>query len=143
MSKQVKVNLEFKNKKGEEKKVYFYMDKETYEILQDETISEEERKRYLIEEYHEYERERYYHRHNILMEESTLETLREEREEKDYFELLRVISTLSKEEQEIVTRIYWKKETQAELCRRYQKKKQKMSDWVKKIHKKIKNNKKD
>ena len=38
------------------------MDKKTYEILFDESINEEFRKQYLIDEYHEYEREKYYKR---------------------------------------------------------------------------------
>ena len=62
MSKQVEVKLDFINKKGEEKHVKFWMDKQTYEMLFDKSISEEVRHQYLVDEYHEYERERYYNR---------------------------------------------------------------------------------
>ena len=62
MSQQVEVLLDFINKKGQLKHVKFWMDKQTYEILKDESISEEIRHQYLIDEYHEYERERYHKR---------------------------------------------------------------------------------
>ena len=62
MSKQVEVKLDFINKKGELKHVKFWMDKQTYEMLFDESINEEIRHQYLVDEYHEYERERYYNR---------------------------------------------------------------------------------
>ena len=62
MSKQVEVKLDFINNKGELKHVKFWMDKQTYEMLFDESINEEIRHQYLVDEYHEYERERYHNR---------------------------------------------------------------------------------
>ena len=59
MNKKQLVKLEFINKRNELKKVQFYMDKQTYEMLMDESINNDERQKYLIEEYHEYEREKY------------------------------------------------------------------------------------
>lgn len=57
------------------------MDKKTYEMLFDKSIKEEYRKKYLIEEYHEYEKERYYKRkinninHIDLIEDRTISNI--------------------------------------------------------------------
>ena len=68
MGKQKEVILDFVNKKGQSKHVKFFMDKKTYEMLLDKTITSEERKKYLVEEYHEYERERYYKRRHLSLD---------------------------------------------------------------------------
>ena len=73
MNKKQLVKLEFINKRNELKKVQFYMDKQTYEMLMDESISNDERQKYLIEEYHEYEREKYYKRKLLKFEEEKID----------------------------------------------------------------------
>lgn len=67
MRNQIEVKLDFINKKGQLKHVKFYMNKQTYEMLFDKSISEEVRHQYLVDEYHEYERERYYRRKFISL----------------------------------------------------------------------------
>ena len=67
------VKLEFINKRNELKKVQFYMDKQTYEMLMDDSISSEERQKYLVDEYHEYEREKYYKRKIVRLEEEQID----------------------------------------------------------------------
>ena len=60
MNEQVEVRLDFINNKGKLKHVKFYMDEQSYKSLFDKSISEEVRNKYLVDVYHEYERERYY-----------------------------------------------------------------------------------
>ena len=62
MNEKIKVNLDFINKKGESKHVKFYMDKQSYDMIFDVSISDEIRNKYLIDEYHEYERRKYQNR---------------------------------------------------------------------------------
>ena len=54
------VRFNFTNKNGEKKTVKVFVDKETYAILP--KLSEEDRINYLIDLYHEQEREKYYSR---------------------------------------------------------------------------------
>lgn len=75
MSTQIEVTLDFINKNGEEKRVKFYMEKQTYEMLFDESVSEEIRHQYLIDEYHEYERERYYKRKFVSLDSEMAQAL--------------------------------------------------------------------
>ena len=58
MNKFKKVFLTFTNKKGEVKKVNFYIDRYVYHLLNDKSVSKEFRQKFLVYEYHEYEKER-------------------------------------------------------------------------------------
>ena len=75
MSRQVEVKFDFVNKKGKLKHVNFWMDKQAYEMLFDESISEERRHQYLVDEYHEYERERYHNRKFVSFDSEMAESL--------------------------------------------------------------------
>lgn len=145
MSKQVEVNLDFINKKGEEKHVKFWMDKQTYEMLFDESISEEIRQKYLVDEYHEYERERYYQRKYLPFDSEMAEALNliedtsissEDRYEINLKNKIiqDAIKKLTPRQQEIVRLIYWEGKSQKDLCEIYGVKKQTISDVVKRIH---------
>lgn len=63
MKKNIIVNLDFINKKGELKHVKFWMDKQSYEMTS--FLSEEERYDYLVEEYRDFCREQNYKKRNI------------------------------------------------------------------------------
>lgn len=145
------VKLDFINKKGEEKHVKFYMDKHSYEILFDESISEEFRHQYLVDEYHEYERERYYKRKFVSFDSEMAEALdliedtsisREERYEIDINNKIvqEVIKKLTPRQQEMVRLLYWEGKSQKELCEIYGVKKQAISDAVGRIHRSLKKN---
>ena len=148
MNKQ-KVYLEFINKKGRKKNVIFYMDKQSYNLINDKTIKEEERNKYLIEEYHEYERERYHKRKFVSFDVETAEFLDliadksetplEKRKLKgDYVELYNAIKKLNPRQQEIIKLIYWEGKSQKDLTKIYGVKKQAISDAVRRIHEKLK-----
>ncbi len=149
MNKQVEVKLDFTNKKGELKHVKFWMDKQTYEILFDKSISKEIRHQYLIEEYHEYERERYYTRKFVNFDVETAEALNlveetsSSSEEKNEMEVRQIeienaIRQLTPRQQEIVRLIYWEGKSQKELCEIYKVTKQAMSDAVRRILNRLK-----
>ena len=53
-----KIELEFINKRGEWKKVKFDVDELSYKAIYDESVSEEYRHKWLVDEYHEQEREK-------------------------------------------------------------------------------------
>lgn len=145
MSKQVEVKLDFINKKGEKKHVKFWMDKQTYEMLFDESISEEVRHQYLVDEYHEYERERYYNRKFVSFDSEMAQALNliedtsmsnEEKYEMDLNNevIKEAISKLNPRQQEMVRLLYWEGKSQKDLCEIYGVKKQAISDAVKRIH---------
>lgn len=149
MSKQAEVKLDFINKKGEEKKVKFYMDKQTYEMLFDESITEEIRHQYLVDEYHEYERERYYKRRFVSFDVEMAESLDliEDRtissEDKYEIDLNNkvihdAIKKLTPRQQEIVRLLYWEGKSQKELCERYGISKQAINNALVKIYNKLK-----
>lgn len=148
MSRQVEVKLDFINKKGEFKHVKFFMDEQTYEILQDESISEEIRQQYLVEEYHEYERERYHNRKFVsydyemaeafnLIEDTTLSSEEKYEVELNHKEIENAIKQLTPRQQEMVKLIYWEGKTQKELCEIYGVKKQAINDAVRRIHSRL------
>ena len=139
------MHLDFINKKGELKHVKFYMDKQTYELLYDDSINEEYRYQYLINEYHEYERERYYQRKYVSFDAELAESLdliadKSNLVEDNYLkgidskELKKAISLLTPRQQEMVRLIYWEGKSQTELCKIYGVKKQAISDAMKRIH---------
>lgn len=146
MIKKVEVKLNFMNKKGERKHVKFYMDKQTYEILFDKSISENIRHQYLVEEYHEYERERYYQRKFVnfnceiaealdLVEDTSLLTEKKYETKSNHSDIEKAIIQLTPRQQEMVKLIYWEGKSQKELCEIYGVKKQAINDAIKRIHK--------
>ena len=143
--KKIEVKLDFINKKGEEKHVKFWMDKQTYEMLFDESISEEVRHQYLVDEYHEYERERYYNRKFVSFDSEMAQALdliedtsmsNEEKYEMDLNNevIKEAISKLNPRQQEMVRLLYWEGKSQKDLCEIYGVKKQAISDAVKRTH---------
>ena len=143
--KKIEVKLDFINKKGEKKHVKFWMDKQTYEMLFDESISEEVRHQYLVDEYHEYERERYYNRKFVSFDSEMAQALdliedtsmsNEEKYEMDLNNevIKEAISKLNPRQQEMVRLLYWEGKSQKDLCEIYGVKKQAISDAVKRIH---------
>ena len=129
MSKQVEVKLDFINKKGELKHVKFWMDKQTYEMLLDESISEEIRHKYLVEEYHEYERERYHNRKFVSFDSEMAEELdlieditsisSEDRYENEIInnEIKNAINMLSPRQNEIINKVYFENKKQIEVAK--------------------------
>lgn len=129
MSKQVEVKLDFINKKGELKHVKFWMDKQTYEMLLDESISEEIRHKYLVDEYHEYERERYHNRKFVSFDSEMAEELdliedstsisSEDRYENEIInnEIKNAINILSPRQNEIINKVYFENKKQIEVAK--------------------------
>lgn len=152
MSKQVEVKLDFINKKGELKHVKFWMDKQTYEMLLDESISDEIRHQYLVDEYHEYERERYHNRKFVSFDSEMAEALdliedstsisSEDKYDIDLNNNLikEAIKKLTPRQQEMVRLLYWEGKSQKDLCEIYGVKKQTISDAVKRIHDTLRKN---
>ena len=152
MENKIEVKLDFFNKNGELKHVKFYMDKQTYEMLFDKSISEEIRQQYLVDEYHEYERERYYKRKiasfDCEMAESLnlIEDIYTSNNEEMYEinlnnnALKEAIKKLTPRQQEMVRLLYWEGKSQKDLCEIYGIKKQAVSDAVKRIHTSLRKN---
>lgn len=150
MSKQVEVKLDFINKKGELKHVKFWMDKQTYEMLFDASISDEIRHQYLVDEYHEYERERYHNRKFVSFDSEMAEALdliedktsmsSEERYEIDLNNKIiqDAIKKLTPRQQEMVRLLYWEGKSQKDLCEIYGVSKQAISNVLDRIHNTLK-----
>ncbi|MBR2138152.1 MAG: sigma-70 family RNA polymerase sigma factor [Bacilli bacterium] len=150
MSKQVEVKLDFINKKGELKHVKFWMDKQTYEMLFDESINEEIRHQYLVDEYHEYERERYYNRKFVsfdsemaealdLIEDSTSISSEDRYEMELNNKLIQdALKKLTPRQQEMVRLLYWEGKSQKDLCEIYGVSKQAISNALDRIHNTLK-----
>ena len=136
------VKLEFINKRNELKKVQFYMDKQTYEMLMDDSISSEERQKYLVDEYHEYEREKYYKRKIVRLEEEQIDyslspeekCIKNEEEDAFFF----FINKLNPRQKEIIKLIYFEGKTQEEVARIFNVSKSAINQSLKRIYKKIK-----
>ena len=154
MNKKQLVELEFINKRNELKKVQFYMDKQTYEMLMDESINNDERQKYLIEEYHEYEREKYYKRKLLKFEEEKIDFINniadnslsseelyiKEQEELEFFSFLKELSPRQKE---IIKLIYFEDKTQEEVAKIFGVSKSAINQSLNRIYKKIKKIQKD
>lgn len=136
------VKLEFINKRNELKKVQFYMDKQTYEMLMDDSISSEERQKYLVNEYHEYEREKYYKRKIVRLEEEQIDyslspeekCIKNQEEDAFFF----FINKLNPRQKEIIKLIYFEGKTQEEVARIFNVSKSAINQSLKRIYKKIK-----
>lgn len=150
MSKQVEVKLDFINNKGELKHVKFWMDKQTYEMLFDESINEEIRHQYLVDEYHEYERERYHNRKFVSFDSEMAEALdliedstsisSEDRYEIDANNKIiqDALKKLTPRQQEMVRLLYWEGKSQKDLCEIYGVSKQAISNALDRIHNTLK-----
>lgn len=150
MSKQVEVKLDFINNKGELKHVKFWMDKQTYEMLFDESINEEIRHQYLVDEYHEYERERYHNRKFVsfdsemaesldLIEDSTSISSEDRYEIELHNKIIQdTLKKLTPRQQEMVRLLYWEGKSQKDLCEIYGVSKQAISNALDRIHNTLK-----
>ncbi|NLE04503.1 MAG: sigma-70 family RNA polymerase sigma factor [Crenarchaeota archaeon] len=145
MKGQVAVNLDFINKKGKQKQVRFYMDKQTYEMLFDESISKEIRHQYLVNEYHEYERERYHRRKFVsfdaemadmmrIREESTESSEEKYIKELEKLEMKEAIRKLITRQQDFVRLVYYEGRSQEEVASIYGITKSAVSHAMKKIY---------
>lgn len=151
MNEKIKVNLDFINKKGELKHVKFYMDKQSYDMIFDVSISDEIRNKYLIDEYHEYERRKYQNRkivsidNKIFKLDNLIDNSYISNEDKYYAsnkikKLKQAINKLTPRQKEMLRLIYWEGKKQKELCEIYGVKKQAISDAVKRMHNRLKKN---
>ena len=120
ISNQKRVVLYFVNNKGLKKCVKFYIDKKSYDLLFDKSIAIEERQKYLIDEYHEYERERYYKRKHISLDSIDNLVFSPESSvfyEIDYAELKEAINKLSPMQKEIIKRVYFEGKKQHKVAK--------------------------
>ena len=120
MYKQIKVVLDFVNERGQNKRVKFYMDKKSYEILQDKSIAPNVRYQYLIDEYHEYERERYYRRRHIILDLSKYLVASDDNDnfkELNTRQLREVIEKLPERQKELIIKIYFEGKTQIKIAK--------------------------
>lgn len=138
----VLVKLSFVNKRGEKKNVQFYMDKLTYESLQDETVTEEMRQAYLVDEYHESLRERNRSRKYCDVDEGFLKNIEYECEELSnpgkYDDLHMAISMLTERQREFVYLKFYENKTQEEIAQIYGISKQSVSDSMRRIYASLK-----
>lgn len=140
MSNKQKVCIEFINKKGVLKKGSFYMDKKTYEILFDESINEEFRKQYLIDEYHEYEREKYYKRKYKKVDIEILDLINsnnienyEINKRESYNRINELLEELNIDQRNIIYLLLYKGYTQNEIAKKLGISKQAVSKRIKVI----------
>ena len=118
------------------------MDKQTYEMLMDDSISSEERQKYLVDEYHEYEREKYYKRKIVRLEEEQIDyslspeekCIKNQEEDAFFF----FINKLNPRQKEIIKLIYFERKTQEEVARIFNVSKSAINQSLKRIYKKIK-----
>ncbi len=136
MSNKVEVKLDFINKRGEEKKVKFYMDKTSYEILSDSSINEMYRHQYLINEYHEYEREKYYKRKYSLLDIEILDQLKNTKdfENDNYDYLYSAIEKLNDKQKELIKLIFFEGYSQTEVAKMQGVSKQAINNSLNKIY---------
>ena len=146
-SRKIKVYLTFTNKKGIKKKVHFLMDKETYMMLQ--KVSEEERDKYMLEEYRWFCKEQKHQRRtqsiNSFYDEDgelIIDSGEEAIKTLSYDEELvqKMLESLSEMERNIMILIYFEKYTQGEVAKIYNCSQQKVSYIHNKIIEKLRKN---
>lgn len=129
------------------------MDKQTYEMLMDESINNEERQKYLIDEYHEYERERYYKKKMIKLQYNQLDYINtlvddslspeelyiKEQEKSDFYSFLK---DLNPRQKELIKLIYFEGKTQEQVAKEFGVTKPAINQALDRIYKKIKKLKK-
>lgn len=149
MSEKKLVKLEFVNKQNELKKVEFYMDMQTYEMLDDESISNEEKQKYLIEEYHMYEREKYHNRKIVRIDEKNIDFFNEliddnktheqkymsDKDSEEFFSFFKVLNDRQKE---LIKFIYFYNKIQEEVAKIFGVSKAAINQSLNRIYKKIK-----
>ena len=149
MSEKKLVKLEFVNKQNELKKVEFYMDMQTYEMLDDESISNEEKQKYLIEEYHMYEREKYHNRKIVRIDEKNIDFFNEliddnktheqkymsDKDSEEFFSFFKVLNDRQKE---LINFIYFYNKIQEEVAKIFGVSKAAINQSLNRIYKKIK-----
>ena len=135
-----KVNFKFKNKKGEDKEVVFYMDKISYEMICDPSIDEETRYWYLFDEYHEHERERNFKRKHPLLDIETLDIIDPVYDEHDYDRELieRCIAKLTPRQRKMLKMKFKDGKKQKEIAKELNISKQSVSDAMHRIYKTLK-----
>lgn len=132
MNEKVKVVLEFTNKKNKKKEVVFYMDKETYKVLNDQSVDEATRQRYLLDEYYFINKERKYYRKHIIEDLDKIG-----KEDKQHIDFSKWDNLLTEEEIKIIELIYVKGLKQVEVSALFCISKQAINKKISKIKKKI------
>lgn len=134
----VEVKLSFINHKGERKNVRFYLEKMTYEALLDESVSEEERQAFLVNEYHEYAREQNRKRKFKQVDEDYFNTVADESEDLNnigkYDDLHIAISMLTDRQKEFIRLKFYENKSQEEIARMYGISKQSVCDSMRRIY---------
>lgn len=137
--KKKKIELEFINKRGEWKKVKFDVDELSYKAICDESVSEEYRHKWLVDEYHEQEREKNRNRRYAVVDIDT-DILTEDTEIDiwEYEDLYIAISKLTPRQQEFVKLKFFEGFTQEEIAKKYGITKQSVSDAMRRIYETLK-----
>lgn len=134
----VEVKLSFINDKRERKNVRFYLEKMTYEALLDESVSEEERQVFLVNEYHEYAREQNRKRKFKQVDEDYFNTVADESEDLNnigkYDDLHIAISMLTERQKEFIRLKFYENKSQEEIARMYGISKQSVCDSMRRIY---------
>lgn len=145
MSKFKKVFLTFTNKKGEVKKVNFYIDRYVYHLLNDKSVSKEFRQKFLVYEYHEYEKERIRKRKEKFFKNEFIKSIdniadskKINNEEFKNENLKQALLSLNERERKIVKMIYFEDKKQTEVAEYFKVSKSAISHQLSRIIKKIK-----
>ena len=145
MNKFKKVFLTFTNKKGEVKKVNFYIDRYVYHLLNDKSVSKEFRQKFLVYEYHEYEKERIRKRKEKVFKNEFIKSIdniadskKINNEEFKNENLKQALLSLNERERKIVKMIYFEDKKQTEVAEYFKVSKSAISHQLSRIIKKIK-----
>ena len=114
----VKIKLEFVNEKGNLKKVEFYLDKLTYEVYL--KLPHETMLKYLVDEYHEFCREKHYERKFVsFIEKSENESLNLSVLDEIIFKelLFKIYLVLDEEEKKLITDSFYNGKTKTEIAK--------------------------
>lgn len=145
MNKFKKVFLTFINKKGEVKKVNFYIDRYVYHLLNDKSVSKEFRQKFLVYEYHEYEKERIRKRKEKVFKNEFIKSIdniadskKINNEEFKNENLKQALLSLNERERKIVKMIYFEDKKQTEVAEYFKVSKSAINQQLNRIIKKIK-----
>jgi len=142
-----RITISFKNKKGEIKTVAYYIEKSTYENIIASNLSDEEKLNILVNEYREYEKERYVQRRKRkIQNQYTLYSLNnfslsphevyEVNESKK--RIINSIQKLDKIERKIIYFIFYKNKTQKYVAKKLGMSKSNVCKKLKVIYEKLK-----
>lgn len=142
-----RITISFKNKKGEIKTVAYYIEKSTYENIIASNLSDEEKLNILVNEYREYEKERYVQRRKRkIQNQYTLYSLNnfslsphevyEVNESKK--RIISSIQKLDKIERKIIYFIFYKNKTQKFVAKKLGMSKSNVCKKLKVIYEKLK-----